>query len=155
MSNHLSCDLSLPAAQLPALQAALADCVVPDEGVASVDEALAAMFQRLLAAPGTEECLTFEFAPDPGLLAFRHAHPDLRPRTPGHVAVGCFWTSAKYEGDDLLVSFTSATGDIAELMRSSPSVIAVFVELACKVHGVAHLVDEWQAAMPLSTGLPG
>lgn len=52
------------------------------------------LFQRLLASPRTAECPTFGFAPDSVLLAFRHAHPDLRAKTLGHVAVGCLWGRA-------------------------------------------------------------
>jgi hypothetical protein len=152
MSDSITVEITVPATRFPQFVATLADLLEePERSVlAGVDCADPSRFARSIAPlrgdrpDGAAICLTFAFAGDPVLLAFRDVHPDIRSTRPGTVPVGCFWSGFVSGPESVVASFTSATRSIADVVRESPSVRDTLRRLAHVADATsAVLIDEW------------
>ena len=152
MSDSITVEITVPVTRFPQFVNALATMLEEPERslFAGVDCTDASVFAQSIAQLGGDRanaaaiCLTFAFASDTVLLAFRDEHADIRSTQAGTVPVGCFWTAFVSGPEYVVVSFTSATRSIADVVRESASARDALRRLADVADATsAMLIDEW------------
>lgn len=159
MSASTTFEFTLAPAGLDAFGTALAAHVEPaprDKVQADSPPApLAETLRSLCAGDYREICLTLVFPADALLQAFQAENPECRSARPGHISVGCFWVGCKHVAGAYVVSFTSATRTLSELMQGSRSVKGLFLSLANQTSsGSVRVIDEWNDVATLEIQQP-
>ena len=158
MSDSITVEITVPATRFPQFVSALATLLEEPERslLAGIDCTDASGFAKSIAQLGGNRtsaaaiCLTFAFASDAVLLAFRDEHADIRSTQAGTVPVGCFWTAFVFGPEYVVASFTSATRSIADVVRESTSARDALRRLAHVADATsAVVIDEWGDSSPL------
>ncbi len=103
-----------------------------------------------VAASRDELALSLRLPPDAALSAFAQEHPDIESSSPGQVALGYLFATARTAADSFEVTLYATSKSVVAALKGSEQVLKLLLRLA--KHGrpqEVRLLDEWNEVTTL------